>query len=303
MVRRFFYSFVFLIGFAVAGCSDDETAQHERADTHSNDEAEFAVEEADDTGDSEGEVSTTDEETNDSTEDITDVDVSDQMIIYNGDISIEVDQFDDAQRQIEEHAEQMDGYVVESNVHDRDDEAGNRSGTFSVRIPQENFTSFLDELEAIGTEVLERSTYGDDVTEEYVDLESRLQSKETVEERLLAFMEEAENTEDLLDISDDLASTQEEIEQIEGRMNYLENHVAYSTVNIDIQEVAASTLQDRESLNIWGQATSLFTDTVNVLVSLFSGLVIFMIGLSPVIIPLLVIGAAVLFFLKRRQKR
>ncbi|WP_211202274.1 DUF4349 domain-containing protein [Salicibibacter cibarius] len=281
-----------------AGCNDDETAQQERADTHSDDEAEIAVEEADDAGDSEGEVATSDEETGDGSEDITDVDMSDQMIIYNGDIAIEVDEFNEAQRQIEEHVEHMDGYVVESTVHDHDNE--NQSGTFSVRIPQENFTPFLDELEAMGTEVLERSTYGDDVTEEYVDLESRLQSQETVEERLLTFMEEAENTEDLLDISDDLATTQEEIEQIEGRMNYLENNVAYSTVNIDMQEMAASTLQDRQSLNTWGQATSLFTDTINVLVSFFSGLVVVMIGLSPVLVPLLIIAAAVVFFLKKK---
>ncbi|AXF56173.1 DUF4349 domain-containing protein [Salicibibacter kimchii] len=299
MVRRFFHSFVLIAGFTVAGCSDDDTAQHERANTYSHDEAEFAVEEADDAEDSEGETETSDEETNSNTEDITDVDASDQMIIYNGNISIEVGQFDEAQRQIEAHVEQMDGYIVESTVHDRDDEE-DRSGTFSARIPQQNFTPFLDELEVIGTEVLERSTYGDDVTEEYVDLESRLQSQETVEERLLTFMEEAENTEDLLAISDDLASTQEEIEQIEGRMNYLENHVAYSTVSINVQEVAASTLQDRQSLNTWRQATSLFTDTVNVLVSFFSGLAVFLIGFSPVLVPLLLIGATVVFFLKRR---
>ncbi|SDJ06251.1 DUF4349 domain-containing protein [Natribacillus halophilus] len=301
MAWRNFYLLVFVVIVIVAGCNDDESA--DRGQTEERDE-EVGVEtyDADDVAeDVADDEAASEEETDAATDDVTEVDVSEQMIIYNGDISIEVEQFEEAQRQIEDHVDDMDGYVVESTVHDRNSD--DRSGAFSVRIPQENFTVFLDEVASIGTDVLERSTYGDDVTEEYVDLESRLRTQEAVEERLLTFMEEAETTEDLLDISDDLASTQEEIEQIEGRMNYLEDHVAYATVDIQVQEVAASTLQDQDSLNTWGQATSLFTDTINVLMSFFSGLVIFATGLSPVLVPLLAIAVTLTIIWRRKRRQ
>jgi len=82
---------------------------------------------------------------------------------------------------------------------------------------------------------VDSSITGQDVTEEYIDLESRLKSKQAVESRF-SFMEQAEKTEDLLAISKDLAKVQEEIETIKGRMNYLENKADLATVTISIEE-------------------------------------------------------------------
>ncbi len=84
--------------------------------------------------------------------------------------------------------------------------------------------------------MLQRNISGDDVTEEYVDLESRLKSKRVVEERLISFMNNAEKTEDLLKISEDLAEVQEEIETIEGRKKFLENQTSLSTIIITLYE-------------------------------------------------------------------
>ncbi|NBJ71147.1 MULTISPECIES: DUF4349 domain-containing protein [Clostridia] len=69
-----------------------------------------------------------------------------------------------------------------------------------------------------------------------MDLESWLHSKKVVEKRLLAFIEQAAKTEDLLNISADLAKVQEEIEQITGRMNYLQNKADLATVHIEVRE-------------------------------------------------------------------
>src|SRR5690625_6804027 len=93
----------------------------------------------------------------------------------------------------------------------------------TVRIPEKHFQTFLTDTEEEAAEVLSRNVSGQDVTEQYVDLESRLKSKHAVEERLLAFMEDAKKTEDLLKISKDLATVQEDIEVIVGKMKYLEN--------------------------------------------------------------------------------
>ncbi|WP_187254496.1 DUF4349 domain-containing protein [Alkalicoccus halolimnae] len=227
-----------------------------------------------------------------------------QMVIYNGDISIEVNNFDTIQSSIQEQVDSMGGYVVESNVQQAG-ENEERSGRIVVRIPQEHFHPFLQELESASTTVLEQSTSGNDVSEEYVDLESHLESQEVVEERLLTFLEEAESTEDLLAISQDLDEVQSEIERVTGRMNYLENQVAFSTVTIQIQEraVHVDQIQDQESLNTFEHAQSLFMNTVNFLLTALSRVVIFLIGLSPVIIPLAVIAGAVYWFSRRRKKK
>lgn len=288
----------------VVGCSNGETSKDEvakdQANSTSGEGTGFVEETKGESGavEESGEEAGSDDAGSGSSTEATPS--SDRMVIYNGNMVIAVEDFNEAQTQIENHIEQMGGYIAESSVQKESDDE--RHGSLSVRIPQENFTPFLNELESTSTEVLERSTNGNDVTEEYTDLESRLRSKETEEERLLSFMEDAENTEELLQISEDLSSIQEEIEQLTGRMNYLENHVAYSTVDIQIQEKAVSSLQDQESLHIWGSAKNLFTDTLNVILSFFSGLAVFVIGLSPVLIPLLIIITAVVIFLKKKRK-
>ncbi|WP_280769146.1 DUF4349 domain-containing protein [Salipaludibacillus daqingensis] len=295
----FLIPFVLLLFvFFLPACSNNE-ANHDEASDY-----DMATDNSDD-----GFVVTEEEETiSDEPEEASDIErmetkSNEQMVIYNGYISIEVNDFNDAQHHIQDEVEKINGFVVESTVYQRgeDEELG---GNLTVRVPKEYFQSFLNDLETTSSKVLEKSTTGNDVTEEYVDLESSLRSKETVEERLLTFLEEAESTEDLLSISNDLSDVQEDIERIKGRIAYLENHVAFSTITIDIQErkVNVSSLQDREALNTFQHAQSLFMDTVNVIISVFSHGLVLIIGLSPVLVPLAIIGVGIYLIQKRRRK-
>ncbi|WP_042403974.1 DUF4349 domain-containing protein [Geomicrobium sp. JCM 19037] len=253
---------VFLFFAFVVACSDNQ-----------NDEAADLSQEGNDSGadvaqdHAESEVELDEGETLDDSAaneaEVEAIDTAERMIVYNGHLTIDVERFQEAQDQIQQSIEEMNGFVVESSVQDAGD--GEMSGTFAVRVPEENFTPFLDQIESLSLQVVDRMTTGEDVTEEYVDLESRLRSHEAVEERLLVFMEDADTTEDLLSISDDLADTQEQIETIQGRMNYLDHQVTYALVNINVRETAGSTLTDQTSLNTWGQASNMFTDTINVL--------------------------------------
>src|SRR5699024_6815248 len=117
-----------------------------------------------------------------------------------------------------------------------DEEDGSKNGHITARIPQEDFKSFIKTVEEGSSKVLENSTSGEDVTEEYVDLESRLKSKEVVEDRLLTFMEEADKTEDLLKISNGLAEEQQEIESLKRQINDVDDKSDLATVSIYMQE-------------------------------------------------------------------
>lgn len=230
------------------------------------------------------------------------VNVSERMVIYNANLSLEVKDYHKIEAQIQEKVSALGGYVLESSIYFSGKERIN--GNLVVKVPQKSFQSFINEVESASVKVHDRHVSGNDVTEEYVDLESRLRSKRVVEERLLSFMEKAEQTEDLLKISSDLGKVQEEIEQLLGRMNYLKTNVDFSTVTLHLTEnlVTIGSIQDKD-LNTWVKAKSLFMDSVNGLISLFSGIIVLAIGLSPFIVPLGLIGMIIVFFVRKKRNQ
>ena len=225
---------------------------------------------------------------------------TERMMIYNANLSIEVKDYHKVEAEIQEKVNNTGGYIVESNIYFSGEDR--ISGNLVVKVPQQNFHSFINEVESNSIKVNERRVHGNDVTEEYIDLESRLKSKRVVEERLLGFMKEAERTEDLLKISSDLSRVQEEIEQTHGRMNYLETNVNYSTVTIHMSEnlVNVATIQDSEALNTWGKARGLFIDSINGVISFFSNVTIFLIGRSPIIVPVVLVALLIAYFVRKK---
>ncbi|MBS4212015.1 MULTISPECIES: DUF4349 domain-containing protein [Neobacillus] len=231
------------------------------------------------------------------------LEVQSKMVIYQADLELRVKKFDRTVRTFEEKVAQYGGYIAESNVA----KAGKEqiSGHMKIRIPQKHFQDFLHDAEGQAVEVFQRNIIGQDVTEEYVDLESRLKSKRVVEERLLSFMNGAVKTEDLLKISADLAAVQEEIETIEGKMKYLENQTSFSTVNIALYENKIIVPDiEKDKLNTWEKTKKQFMKSTNLLLSFFSGLVVFIFGNMPIIILFIILAAAgIVIYKKRKQQR
>jgi len=227
----------------------------------------------------------------------------DRKIIYTADMRVEVRDYQESLGTFQDSISDYGGYMVESAMYE-ETENGTASGYVTARIPQEHFNAFIEVVEDGSDRVLESNVSGQDVTEEYVDLESRLASKEVVEERLLSFMEQAEETEDLLAISDDLANVQEEIEEITGRMNYLQDKTDLATVTIHIEEkdVRISGVGE-EDLNTWEKTQEQFMKSINFLISAFSGLFVFLVGNLPLILLLGVIGLIVFWVIRKQMNR
>ncbi|GAE30633.1 DUF4349 domain-containing protein [Halalkalibacter hemicellulosilyticus] len=225
-----------------------------------------------------------------------------RMISYQSHMSVEVDSLMESMGHIQERASDYNGYVVESSFFESET---NPYGTMVFRVPEQSFVLFMEDVSDHVRKVNHQEIFAQDVTEEYVDLQSRLSSKEAVEARLLQFLDEAEDTENLLAISKDLANIQEEIERIIGRMQYLENQVSFSSVSIDLKEsaVRVGTIQGEEDLNTWEEAKKLFIDTVNFLITSVSAIIVWLIGLSPLLIPLFVLAFVILFRLRRNKEK
>jgi len=155
-----------------------------------------------------------------------------RMIVRTGEMSLVVENVTQASDEIAQLARRFDGYVVSSHISGEEEEM---RGWISIRVPDERFDQALAELRNLAVRVTSESTSSQDVTEEYVDLKSRLKNAEATEQQYLALLEKAEDVEDILRIYESLSRVRQEIEQIKGRMQYLERTSSMSLISVHLE--------------------------------------------------------------------
>lgn len=155
-----------------------------------------------------------------------------RMIVRTGEMSLVVEEVSQASEEIAHLAASLGGYVVSSNIWGEDED---ERGWISIRVPDEQFEQALVELRDLAIRVESESTDSQDVTEEYIDLESRLKNAEATEQQYLALLEKAEDVEDILSIYNYLSQVRQEIEQIKGHMQYLERTTSMSLISVELE--------------------------------------------------------------------
>ena len=155
-----------------------------------------------------------------------------RLIIRTADMSIIAADTEATLAEIAALADSSGGWVVSSNVYQSTDTA--KTGYVQIRVPAEGFQSILDAIGGMAVEVTNLSTSGQDVTEEYVDLSARLGNLEATAARLRTFLDEARNVEEALSVSNELSRVEGEIEALKGRMQYLEQSAAYSSIAVNV---------------------------------------------------------------------
>jgi hypothetical protein len=155
-----------------------------------------------------------------------------RMIVRTGEMSLIVDDVTQAVEEIAQLAASYDGYVVSSDIYGEEEDM---RGRISIRVPDERFDQALTELRDLAVRVESESTSSEDVTEEYIDLEARLKNAEATEQQYLALLEKATDVEDILRIYDSLSRVRQEIEQIKGRMQYLERTTSMSLIWVRLE--------------------------------------------------------------------
>jgi uncharacterized protein DUF4349 len=108
-------------------------------------------------------------------------------------------------------------------------------GTLVVRVPERAYARVIDQLSGLGR-VEGREEAGQDVSQEAVDLEARIRHLEAVEAQLLGFLEDAENVSAALAVQAELNRVQLELEQARGRLQYLDDQVAFATISLEVRE-------------------------------------------------------------------
>ena len=224
-----------------------------------------------------------------------------RKVIKNADMSIVVKDPEETMNVISALAEQLGGYVVSSSMSQSTygpNYVSLPSGNISIRIPAEKLTDVMTQIKAEAVEVTSENVYGQDVTDQYVDLQSRLTAMQAAEKKLLEILDDAEKTEDVLAVYQQLQQVQSEIEVLKGQIKYIDQAAAMSSLNVNL--VAEASVQPIQ-IGPWKPAGAA-KEAVEDLIYFFQNFVEFLIRFVIFTLPALIMIAIplVLVFLAGR---
>jgi hypothetical protein len=219
-----------------------------------------------------------------------------RLIIRTGILSIVVEDTEETLVDITRLAEGNGGWVVSSNVFQSSGDV--KSGEVTVRIPAEGFSRAMETIKAMAIEVTNELTSGKDFTDEFVDLSSRLGNLEATASRVRNFLDETKNVEEALAVNAELSRLEEQIEVIKGRMQFLEQSAAFSTIAVNLTpDELSRPIEVPEGVA---------RDAVEALLGILEGVANFLIWLLIYLLPLiLLLGISVWIAIRtvRRRRR
>lgn len=216
-------------------------------------------------------------------------------IIYKVSMEVETKEFDILIDSINEKIDELEGYVESSNVSGRSYNYYDlRRGRIVARIPKDSLKSFTDNISDIAN-VINSTSDTENVTLQYVDIESRKKSLEIEQERLWALLEKEETIEDIITLESRLSSIRYELQNYESTLRSFDNQVEYSTVTLSIYEVERTSPTTEEVKTVGNRIKTGFSDTMyNISEGLKNFAVWFVVNLPYIIIWAVIIAVAVL---------
>lgn len=205
--------------------------------------------------------------------------LSERKVISTATLTIEVAGVQAAINDITNMTLESGGFISSSSISDIG--SNRKSGYLTARVPQKNFYSLIEKIEALGTEK-QRQTSGQDVTEEFIDLGARLDNLKKQETRLQEILKMATTVKDIIEVERELGRVRVEIESLTGRMNYLNQSVEMSTITVSVIEPASFTDEG------WG-ISDVIRDAVRGFIESVRGLIIFTGFIIPILIYLAVV--------------
>jgi hypothetical protein len=221
-----------------------------------------------------------------------------RKIIRNGKLTIETDSPTTAQSKITTIAESLGGFVITSEFK----QAGNNARetvTITVRVPAQQFNQALEKIRAAGDQVLNENVSGQDVTEEFLDLEARIKTKKALEAQFLEIMKQAKNVSDALEVQRQIAEVRTEIERMEGRKRFLQNQASLSTITIILQ-TPTPIIINTSTTGFGHSIKQAFAEGLDLAAAIVLGLIRLIIVLIPItLFILLPFGLLLRFFIRR----
>jgi hypothetical protein len=223
-------------------------------------------------------------------------DGAEKRVIKNGNLNLRVDRVDEANREMARIAGANGGEVFASNVYINPSNQI-KSGSATVRVPVGNFQKTFEELKKTATLVISESTSGQDVTEEYADLQARLKNKQAEEASIAKILERAGDIDDVLKVTRELNRVRGEIERLQAQVKMTESQTDKATIYVSMTEDQDVTVVD--SWRPW----QLAKDSLNRLVQGIQRSVDFVIVLVISILPILILYFVLAYLLYRLGRK
>ncbi len=185
---------------------------------------------------------------------------TDRMIVYNMQMSMEVEDTTTAMESVATIAERQGGFVVNSNFRY---EGERKVSVITIKVPSLNYQDALVELRRLAVKVENEDSKSQDVTEEYSDLGAQLRNQEASEAQYLVLLKKAESIDEILKVQERVSNTRKEIERIKGRMTFLERTTDMASITINLfARVAAQRADPKTGIPAgWQKVTDAFDES------------------------------------------
>lgn len=217
-----------------------------------------------------------------------------RMVIKTASLSLEVKSVPEAEAAVTAQVNELQGYVVSVQTIGT---GNNLYSTITFRVPAEHFEEALTRVQSLAKRVVSRTVGGDDVTEEYVDLDARVRNLEISRDRLRDLLNRASDVSDAISVNAALTEVQGQIEQIRGRMQYLERSTALSTIDVTLQAEPVTPVIPEDTWQPLEVARNAFRNLI-VLGQTLVNLIIVLLVWTPLWLPLLL---AALWYWRRHR--
>jgi len=219
-------------------------------------------------------------------------DAINKKLIKDGNMRIETKDLQASKQRMDGLLKQYGGYYESENLDNNDFET---SYNLKIRIPAQSFEALIGALEKGEDEVKSKYIQARDVTEEYIDVESRLNNERAYLERYKALLAKASTVKDILAIEESIRTIQEEIESREGRLKYLNDQIAFSTLDVQLFKKNPYKFTSKQKGPFWERMKKSLSNGWSFTI----GLALALVSLWPVWL----IGAAVIVVVKRIRKK
>lgn len=225
---------------------------------------------------------------------------TEQKIIKTGSLTLKVDSVDQSSAEVTNIATRYEGFVQTSNIYESP--TGAKSGTVIIRVPGDKFETALQEIKTLATLVVSENVSGQDVTEEFVDLQARLNNKYEEEQQYIKILDRANTVEDILMVTERLSWVRAEIERLEGRIKYLENLTDMATITVFLteEERIEIPIEKWRPYEVVRQALRALIGSLQGIANLLIWLLIFAIGL---ILPISLVILLIIYIVKKIKKK
>lgn len=210
----------------------------------------------------------------------------DRKLIKEADLEWETNNIDNTHKNIVQLSKQYGAYIADDNQYKDDYSLTNR---MLVKVPSDKFDEFLSALNKDVKKYDRKTIKALDVTEEYVDVETRIKTKKELEQRYIEILKKANKIEDILTVEAQINAVRTDIETAEARMKMLNHQITLSSINISFYETTSA------PVGFFGKLGKSFVEGWN-------GMLYFVLGIISVWPAFLIIGLVVYFIFKKRNK-